>query len=271
MRNVLTCRLVLLAFGLTGDLGDVRAHDPWVETNTTVVRVGDVIHADLKLGNHGNNHRDFKLAGRLNPEWSTLELVLPNGQREDIKDRLTATAYAEKEGYWTTTFVPQNEGLHVLVQTLDRVMNHGKAVRAVRTGKAFFMASKSLDKPSCDAQAAAKPLGLPIELILESCPISAVSAERPVKVQLLLHGKPLPNAVVSFIPRGVDLAEDFDTIYERKTDAAGKAAFTPKQGNLYLIVAKHTAEDEKSAEYEYTSYGTTLTLHVPLTCACCLE
>jgi len=47
--------------------------------------------------------------------------------------------------------------------------------------------------------------------------------------------------------------------------------FTPKQGNLYLIVAHHTANDEKSDQYEYTSYATTLTLHVPQKCACCVE
>lgn len=41
------------------------AHDTWVETNTSVVRTGDVVHVDLKLGNHGNEHRDFKLASKI--------------------------------------------------------------------------------------------------------------------------------------------------------------------------------------------------------------
>ena len=32
-----------------------NAHDTWVEVNSTEVRLGQVVHVDLKLGNHGNN------------------------------------------------------------------------------------------------------------------------------------------------------------------------------------------------------------------------
>ena len=39
------------------------AHDTWVQTNANVVRAGDAVHVQLMLGNHGNDHRDFKLAG----------------------------------------------------------------------------------------------------------------------------------------------------------------------------------------------------------------
>ena len=42
-----------------------NAHDTWVEVNSAEVRLGQVVHVDLKLGNHGNNHRDFKLASKI--------------------------------------------------------------------------------------------------------------------------------------------------------------------------------------------------------------
>ncbi|MGZ3489481.1 MAG: DUF4198 domain-containing protein, partial [Isosphaeraceae bacterium] len=29
------------------------AHDTWVQTNSSIVRTGDVVHIDLMLGNHG--------------------------------------------------------------------------------------------------------------------------------------------------------------------------------------------------------------------------
>jgi uncharacterized GH25 family protein len=61
----------------------VFAHDTWVETNTNLVRAGDVVHVDLMLGNHGNTHRDFKLAGKLSLEGSNLEVVGPDGARND--------------------------------------------------------------------------------------------------------------------------------------------------------------------------------------------
>lgn len=257
--------------GAAATWAPARAHDTWVEVNTPLVRVGELVHADLKLGNHGNNHRDFKLAGRINPDWTTFELVDPQGGRKSLKESLAATAAGEKEGYWTTPVTAESAGVYTVLQTLDRVMMHGKSVRGVRTGKTLFVASKSLDKPVCDPAAVAKPLGLAFELTLESCPLQEIGAERPLKVRLWKNGKPLADTVVSFIPRGAKLTEGFDERYERKTDADGRAAFTPTQGNLYLIVAHHTAGDEKTAEYEYTSYATTLTVHVPQKCACCFE
>lgn len=265
---VACCGVVL---GVLGGGAQALAHDTWVETNTPLIRTGDVVHLDLKLGNHGNNHRDFKLSGRVNLDWVAWDLVTPSGKRMPLRSNAGATAAAEKEGYWTTPFLAQEEGVHTVVQTLDRVMMHGKSVRGIRTAKTIFVSSKSLDKPNCSTAAAQRALDLPFELVLETCPLQGVGAERPMKVRLLKGGKPLAGAVVSFVPRGAKLADDFDAEFERKTDSDGRVVFTPKTGNVYLVVAHHTADDEKAAEYEYTSYATTLTVHVPQKCACCLE
>ena len=62
------------------------AHDTWVQTNSSIVRTGDVVHIDLMLGNHGNEHRDFKIAGKLSLEGATLELIDPEGKHFDLKD-----------------------------------------------------------------------------------------------------------------------------------------------------------------------------------------
>ena len=60
--------------------GTLQAHDLWLQTNTTVVRTGDVVHIDCMLGNHGNDHRDFKLAGKPGIETiKNLEVILPDG------------------------------------------------------------------------------------------------------------------------------------------------------------------------------------------------
>ena len=52
--------------------GSASAHDPWVQTNTNLVRTGDAVHIDLMLGNHGNDHRDFKLASKFSPEMARI-------------------------------------------------------------------------------------------------------------------------------------------------------------------------------------------------------
>ena len=45
-------RLLYLVL-LLGQASTAKAHDTWVQTNTNVIRVGDSVHVDLMLGNHG--------------------------------------------------------------------------------------------------------------------------------------------------------------------------------------------------------------------------
>ena len=73
----------------------VAAHDPWVQPNAAVVRTGDAVHLDVMLGNHGNDHRDFKLAGKLTPDsLQATEVVAPDGKRYDLKPDLADLGYA---------------------------------------------------------------------------------------------------------------------------------------------------------------------------------
>ncbi|MGH7138544.1 MAG: DUF4198 domain-containing protein, partial [Pirellulales bacterium] len=54
---------LLLLAGVVAAVGSpAGAHDTWVQTNTNVIRAGDVVFVDFFLGNHGNDHRDFKMA-----------------------------------------------------------------------------------------------------------------------------------------------------------------------------------------------------------------
>ncbi len=62
------CLILVLALA-----SSALAHDTWVETNTNLIRTGDAVYVDLKLGNHGNDHRDFKLASPIR----TLRASLP--------------------------------------------------------------------------------------------------------------------------------------------------------------------------------------------------
>lgn len=239
------------------------AHDAWLQTNTPLVRTGEVVHVDLRLGNHGNHHRDFKLAGRLNLDWVSVNHVHPDGIRTDIKETMFTTASAEKEGYWTTPLIASEPGMNGIVQTLDRVMQHGKSVRSIRTAKTFFLVADSLDHPSLANPIHATPLGLPFELVMQTCPLSEVVVGRPITVQALHQGQPIADVAISFIPEGTELAGEFDPEFEFRTDAEGKATFVPKTANRYLIAAHHTANDERGDDYEYTSYASTITLHVP--------
>ncbi len=247
------------------------AHDTWVETNTNLIRTGDAVYIDLKLGNHGNDHRDFKLASKVGLAECSLSVIAPDGKTYDLKDRLVDTGYAPKEGYWTGKFGASAAGLYTVAHTVDKIVNHGRPTRSIKSGKTYFVASALLDRVSTDNRGFDRPLGHPLELVPAANPVTPMGPGREIAVRLLFKGKPLPDARVSFIPHSETLQEGFDPRYERRTDADGRASFTPKTGDRYLIVAHHHAEDESGKDYDLTAYSATLTVFVPDVCPCCGE
>lgn len=244
----------------------LSAHDTWVQTNSPLVRVGDVVHVDLMLGNHGNDHRDFKIASKVGLDGCTLEVLSPGGASYDVKSDLVDLGYAPKEGFWSARFVPGEEGVHAVVHTRDAI-SHGS--HGVKSAKTYFLAAESLDDPALGGEEVfAKPLGHPLELVLLTHP-STLGPGTPFGVQLLFQGKPLEGAKVSFVPRGTTLAEGFDPEYERVTGVDGKANFTPKEGNLVLVSVHKEDPDLKGEGFDSTKYTATLLVYVPQICVCC--
>lgn len=264
--------ILFWAIILISDLFAVRgsAHDTWVQTNTNLIRSGDAIHIDLMLGNHGNEHRDFKLASKITLDGCSLHVVAPNGKRYDLKDRLTDTGYTPKEGFWTSRFVASEPGLYVVEHSVDKLVNHGKPARSLKSAKTMFVVSKSLDKVPQDNSGFDRVFGHGLEIVPVTNPVTPMGPGQKLSVKLLLKGKPLSNAQVSFIPRSEPLTESFDDRFERLTDTNGLAHFTPKSGDYYLVVA-HLKTDESGDGFEATSYSATLNVFVPERCPCCGE
>lgn len=235
-----------------------KAHDTWVESGAFQTRAGEYVYVDLRLGNHGNNHRDFKLASKIKLAPCELSIVVPDGSRHDIKSKLVDTGSAEKEGYWTTRFVAREPGLYEVLHKLDTL--HGKT-RAIKSSKTYFVAGEALSSP-LRGQEIMKPIGIGLEFMLET-PVDQLAAGTPIRLRLLRSGKPVSGELVSFVPRGVALSEGEDATYEHRTDAEGRVAFTPTEGNLILAVAHQVAEDEKGEGYDKSHYGATIVLPVP--------
>jgi len=245
------------------------AHDTWVQASQRLVRVGDVVHVDLLLGNHGNQHRDFKLAGKLTSlDGSTLEIVGPDGRRTDLVPDAVDLGLAPKEGFWSARFVPLSPGLHGVSHT--RIGMHLRK-RGIKSGKAYFVASAELDAPPAAGISHAEPLGHPLELVPETHPALGNGPGRGITVRLLFRGEPLADHRVSFVPRGATLAAGFDPLFERRTDAAGRCSFEPREGNILLVVAHLEAPDEQGPDFDRTVYSATLVLDVPQVCPCCEE
>lgn len=261
--------LSLLLLEVLLSCSSLFAHDTWVQVNTQLVRVADNAHIDLCLGNHGNNHRDFRLASKIDLEGCRLMLHAPQGKTFDLMSDLVDVGYAPKEGFYSARYTTAAPGLHLVEHTVDKIVNHGQPSRSIKSAKTFFVSSLSLDKVSEDQPGFDKVLGHPLELVPVKNPVLPMGPEEAIKVKLLLKGQPFPGQVVSFIPRSAKLKEGFDEEYERKTDGQGVVTFTPKFGDYYLIVAHHTDTTEKTEQYVKTGYSATLTLYVPELCPCC--
>ena len=259
-------RLICLLFLLPASTA--AAHDTWVETNTSVVRTGDAVYVDLKLGNHGNEHRDFKLASKIDLADCTLEVITPDGDSYDLLPSLVDVGYAPKEGYYTGKYVAAAEGVYAVAHALDTVVNHGRPVRSVKSGKTYFLAGKSLDQVPFGLPGFDRALGHALELVPVANPVAPMGPGQPISVKAIFKGSPLAGARVSFIPRSGELTEGFDDRYERMTDEDGLASFTPKTGDRYLVVVHHRT-DESGEGYGETAYSATLTVLVPELCPCC--
>lgn len=261
-------RLTLLAIWLLA--GTAGAHDTWVETNTNLVRTGDAVYIDLRLGNHGNDHRDFKLAGKIDLEGATLEVIAPSGTAYDLRPSLIDQGYTPKEGYWSARFVPGQAGLHLVAHSLEKVVSYAPQ-RSVKSAKTFFVASDSLDKVDEDNPGFDRLLGHALELRPVTNPVTPMGPGQMIEVELRYKGEPLADARVSFVPRGTVLKRGFDSQYERMTDTQGRASFEPVEGNVYLLVAHHEEPGEAGEGYTSTKYSATLTVLVPQICPCCGE
>lgn len=246
------------------------AHDTWIETNTNIIRTGDAVYLNLCLGNHGNDHRDFKLAGKLELTGCTLSVKDPDGMDYDLVDRLTDTGYAPKEGFWRCKFASTKPGLYLASHTRDKLVNHGRPLRSIKSAKAFFVVSTSLDQVSRDLTGHDRVLGHPLELIATTNPALPMGPGQEINIQVLFRAKPLAKARVTFVPRSETLQSGFDDRYERLTNADGLASFTPNTGDQYLIVVHHETT-ESGDGFEGTSYSATLTVFVPESCPCCDE
>ncbi|HWL54912.1 MAG TPA: DUF4198 domain-containing protein [Chthoniobacteraceae bacterium] len=238
----------------------LAAHDSWVEINTVRTEKNQPVYASLMLGNHGNDHRDFKLASKLPLEGTTLALVSPHGRTRDLKSSLIDNGLAEKEGFLSVQITPRQAGPHTVLHTFEAIMHYAPK-RVIRSGKAFFVAEQP-GAPADDGPWFARAYGDPLEMVPLSDPVRLETGDT-FRVRLLYKGQPLADTVVSCIPRGVVLKGEFDRAYEARTDANGDAAFTLRKPNFYLIVAHQGAPEETGEGYsDGTAYAATMTLQV---------
>ncbi len=263
-------RPVLLPFGALLLLAPsfASAHDVWIEPSASVVRAGDWLSLSLMLGNHGNEHRDFKVAGKVAAGDQSLAVIGPDAKRLDLTPSLVDTGYAPQEGYWTTRFQPSKPGLYTAVSRFDKVMGYAP-VRDVKCAKACFLVSKSLDRVSRSTPGFDRPVGAPFELVPLTNPVVPMGPGEALRVRVLYRGKPMAGVRVGFVPRGAEAKGGLDPAYEKTTGADGTVRMTLREANAYLVAAHWTDQEAKGEGYASVHYSATLFVIVPGVCPCC--
>lgn len=251
-KTVLTALSLLVASSLAS------AHDTWVEAGALNVRQGEYVYVNLMLGNHGNQHRDFRLASKITLAPCSLQVLGPDGQAHDLKPSIIDMGSGEKEGFWAARYEPHASGVYEVIHTLDTLH---RTTRAVKSAKTYFMVESGPEQRQT-MPALPTALGHGLELVLHTNTMN-LAAGAAVRLQVLRSGQPLPAARVTFVPRGTELNADFDERHERTSDANGFVSYIPAEGNLYLAIVHVVAAEESGQGYDKTHYSAALVLPIP--------
>ena len=227
------------------------AHDGWVEISPAIVEKNQPATIALIQGNHSNEHKSYRIAGKWDQKYTTLVVVDPKAKEFSLTDRLIdfgedADAIGPKgpKGYFLTSFVPQDDGLYQAVARQTRTIEQGDGPRivTVRIAKAAFAALKV---PTVSAAKNLKGFAAvvagtdAVEFIPLSNPLAIVSGSQVI-LELRRQSKPAPGQIVTLVRR----IDGPASVQERITDDTGRVTFTVGAADSYLARVKI---DEESA------------------------
>jgi uncharacterized GH25 family protein len=247
----------------------VCAHDGWIEV-PAIVEKGQPVTIALMLGNHANEHRSYRLAGKWNPKHVKLMVIEPSGKVNDITASLVdlgeddeKTGPKGPKGFHIAPFTPTAEGVHIVLAREEQLLQHGEEpkFRSVRSARAAFAA---LRNPRVAEGKKTNGFGrtFAIDNVMEIVPISnpiAVTQNDRVTLELRYKGKPFANQTLSVVGRlnGPASAQDL------MTDEKGRVSVTASAADSYLVRFKFDERSErKEGQYDLSSYEATYVFQV---------
>src|SRR2546422_5828969 len=107
-------------------------HDGWVEITPAIVEKGQVATISLIQGNHSNEHRSYRIAGKWDQKYTTLLVVDSKGKQTTLTERLIDLGEDEDKvgpkgpkGFYLASFIPMEEGLYQAVAKQARTIQQG--------------------------------------------------------------------------------------------------------------------------------------------------
>ena len=264
MKQKLRMFLVVLAPSLISPLS-ASAHDGWVEISPAIVERNQPAMISLMQGNHSNEHKSYRIAGKWDAKHTVLSVIDPMGKSIALTDRLIdmgedAEAIGPKgpKGFHLALFVPTDNGLYQVLARQARTVQQGDGpkVVTVRIAKTAFAAFRN---PTVSAAKNLKSVDRLIagEDALELIPIHnplAIFSNGSIALALRYKGKPISGQIITLVRR----IDGFASVQERTSDERGRVNFPVGAADSYLARVKLDEETVRSdglkdkASYEST-------------------
>ena len=248
----------------------VLAHDGWIEV-PALVEKGQPVTIALMLGNHTNEHKSYRLAGKWNPKYTKLTVIEPSGKVNDITASLIDLGEDEEKtgpkgpkGFYIATFTPKEEGAHLVIARQEEMAQHGDGprFRGVRSARAAFA---SLRNPRVAEGKKTNGFGgstFAIDNVMEIIPVSnplGITQNDPVTLELRYKGNPFVSQTVTVVGRINGSA----SVQDLTTDEKGRVRLTAGAADFYLTRAKFDERSErKEGQYDLSSYEATYVFQV---------
>jgi uncharacterized GH25 family protein len=246
------------------------AHDGWLEISPAIVEKNQPVTIALIQGNHSNEHKSYRIAGKWDSKYTTLVIVDPKGKQNVLTDRLIdlgedAETVGPKgpKGFHLASFVPRDDGLHEAVARQVRTVQQGEGPKllTVRLAKTAFAAFKV---PVVSAAKNLKGFDRLIggEDAVEFMPVNnplALFSGGLMTLELRQKGKPLGGQIITLVRR----LDGFASVQERTTDEKGRVNFAVGPADSYLARVKIDEETPRSdGQKDKASYESTYVFQV---------
>jgi uncharacterized GH25 family protein len=246
------------------------AHDGWVEITPSIVEKNQSATIALIQGNHSNEHKSYRIAGKWDQKYTTLLVIDPKGKHKSLTDRLIdfgedAETVGPKgpKGYYLASFVPEHEGLYQAVARQARTLQQGNGpkLETVRIAKTTFAA---FSVPTVSAAINLNGFDSPIagDDAVEFIPVTnplAILAGGKVTLELRRHGKTAPGQTVTLVRR----IDGPASVQDRPTDEKGRVTFIVGPADSYLARVKIDEEITRAdGEKDKSSYESTYVFQV---------
>jgi uncharacterized GH25 family protein len=247
------------------------SHDGWVEISPTIVEKGQVATIALLQGNHSNEHKSYRIAGKWDAKNTILAVVDPRGKQNTLTDRIIDLGEDEEKvgpkgpkGFYLASFIPNDEGLYQAVARQTRIVqqqDEGAKLVTVRVAKTAFAAFRV---PTISAAANLNGFDRLIagdegvEFIPVNNPL-AVFSGGSMTLELRQKGAPMGDQVVTLVRR----IDGFRSVQERTTDDKGRVTFAIGPADFYLARIKIDKETPRpDGQKDKSSYESTYVFQV---------